>query len=234
MVRERMMQKLDKHWGTIVVGASTTIGNYFLPPVLARFKGKYPAVSTRILVDNTDQVLSCLSDGIVDFAIVEGPANSKRWITREASIDELVVIVPGGFPGGAKGTITAGELSRQPFIVRETGSGTRAVIDSLRIGNRPLISPANVVLELGSSTAIKRTVEGGLGVSIVSLMTLDHELKQGSLRALRIVRFPIYRSISFVFPRGVEQTAVVKDMVSMCGEYGKKISAARGKRTKKS
>ena len=232
--RGRLMQKLDRYWGSIVVGASTTIGNFFLPPVLAKFKGKYPDVATRLLVDNTDQVLNHLSDGIIDFAIVEGPVNHKQWATEEAFTDELVVIVPRDFPGCRKGIISAQELSRQPFISREAGSGTRAVVDSLRIGKKPVIPPANVILELGSSTAIKKTVEGGLGVSIISLMTLDHELRLGSLRALRIGLFPMYRGISFIFPRGMGQAALVKDMVLMCREYGGEITAGGGKREKKS
>ncbi|MBI5179179.1 MAG: LysR family transcriptional regulator [Nitrospinae bacterium] len=229
-VRERVMQKLGKFWGTMVMGASTTIGNYFMPTAIAEFKAKYPGIATRILVDNTDQVLNYLADGIIDFAIVEGPVKPRQWITEELFTDELVVIVPKDFQGAGKGTIPIQRVGQERFISREAGSGTRAVIDDLRTGQKPLIPPENVVLELGSSTAIKKGVEGGLGISIVSVMTLENELQLGTLRALRIEKFPIYRKISLVFPRGVEQSQAISDMVAVCKEHGKRITALSGAR----
>jgi DNA-binding transcriptional LysR family regulator len=224
-VQERVMQKLDKLWGQISVGASSTIGNYFLPPILAEFKSAYDDVNVRVVVGNTDEILSDLSDGIVDFALVEGPVKPKPWEVEKLFVDELVVIAPKESPESAKGVITKKQLSHKPFITREMGSGTRAVIDSLKNGTKPLIPPANTILELGSTTAIKRVVEGGLGVSIVSLMTLEKELQVQSLAVLRIAAFPIYRNISCVYPKGIEKTALVKEMTKLCKLRAEKLSA---------
>ena len=215
-VQERVMQKLDKLWGQISVGASSTIGNYFLPSVLAEFKSAYDDVNVKVVVGNTDEILSDLSDGIVDFALVEGPVKPKQWEVEKLFVDELVVIAPKESPEAVKGVITKKQLSQKPFITREMGSGTRAVIDSLKNGTKPLIPSTNAILELGSTTAIKRVVEDGLGVSIVSLMTLEKELQILSLAVLRIPAFPIYRNISCVYPKGIEKTALVKEMTKLC------------------
>ena len=215
-VQELVMKKLDKLWGQISVGASSTIGNYFLPPILAEFKSAYDDVNVRVVVGNTDEILSDLSDGIVDFALVEGPVKPKSWEVNKLFVDELVVIAPKESPEASKGVITKKQLSQKPFITREMGSGTRAVIDSLKNGTTPLIPSANTILELGSTTAIKRVVEDGLGVSIVSLMTLEKELRMHSLAVLRIAAFPIYRNISSVYPKGIEKTALVKEMTKLC------------------
>ncbi|GMT43022.1 MAG: LysR family transcriptional regulator [bacterium] len=223
-VQERIMSKLDRLWGTISVGASTTVGNYFLPPVLANYKSKYKDVSIRVVVDNTDEILSDLADGIVDFAIVEGPIKTKQWQVEKAFIDELVVIAPRNFPGLEKGVITKKQLAAQPFITRETGSGTRDVIESLKDESHHLVRQSKIILELGSTTAIKRAVEAGLGVSIVSLMTVRKEKELGTLWVLRIPEFHIYRTISFIFPKGIGQTAMVNEMVKLCRESGKKVT----------
>lgn len=215
-VQERVMRELDKLWGSISVGASSTIGNYFLPPVLAEFKSAYDDVSVKVVVGNTDEILSDLSDGIVDFAIVEGPVKPRQWAVEKLFVDELVVIAPKEYPEADKGAITKKQLLQIPFITRELGSGTRAIIDSLKNGKQPLIPPSNTILELGSTTAIKRVVEDGLGVSIVSLMTLEKELKIGSLVVLRIPSFPLYRNISCVHPKGIGKTALVKEMLKLC------------------
>ncbi len=224
-VMEKVMQKLGQSWGTLVIGASTTIGNFFLPPVVAKFKRGHANVAVKLLVDNTDQVLTYLADGLLDFAIVEGPVKSKHWIIEEAFIDELVVIAPKDYKQEHRGTISKKQVGAEPFVSREAGSGTRAVIDGLKVAGKPLIPARNIILEMGSSTAIKKTVEGGLGLSLISRMTLEHELALGTLKALRVEGYAIYRSISFVFPRGMEPTQPVKEILDLCREEGKKIGA---------
>ncbi len=228
-VMGKVMEKLDQFWGALVIGASTTIGNFFLPPLVARFKREHENVSVKLLVDNTDQILSYLSDGILDFAIVEGPVKAKQWTIEEAFTDELVVIAPKDYKHEHHGVISKKRLAEEAFISREAGSGTRAVIDSLKVAGKPLAPPENIILEMGSSTAIKKTVEGGLGISIISRMTLEHELVLGALKMLRVEGYPILRPISLVFPRGVEQGTAVRAMVGLIREAGKKI-APHGKK----
>lgn len=224
-VMAKVMQKLGQSWGTLVIGASTTIGNFFLPPVVAKFKRGHANVLIKLLVDNTDQVLTYLADGLIDFAIVEGPVRSKHWVTEEAFIDELVVIAPKDYAHEHRGVISKKQVGEEPFVSREAGSGTRAVIDGLKVAGKPLIPARNIILEMGSSTAIKKTVEGGLGLSLISRMTLDHELALGTLKALRVEGYPIYRPISFVFPRGMDASQPVKEMLDLCREAGNKITA---------
>ena len=229
----KVMQRLGQAWGTLVIGASTTIGNFFLPPVVAKFKRERTNVVIKLLVDNTDQVLTYLADGIIDFAIVEGPVKSKQWVTEEVFTDELVVIAPKDYPHEHRGLISKKQVGEEPFVSREVGSGTRAVIDGLKVAGKPLIPPKNIILEMGSSTAIKKTVEGGLGLSLISRMTLEHELALQTLKVLRVDGYPIYRPISFVFTRGMEFGPHVKEVLGLCREAGKKITAqvqAHGKK----
>jgi len=223
--QEKIMRKLGKLMGTVAVGASSTVGNHFLPPVLADFKNLYDEAGLKVLVGNTNEVLGYLQDGIIDFAIVEGPVKSRQWDIEEAFVDELVIIAPTDFPCMGKGAITKKQLSAQPFISREPGSGTRAVVDSLKFGKRALISPSNIVLELGSNIAIKRVVESGLGVSIVSFMTVEREIRHRTLSVIRIAGFPIHRQIVFVFPHGKDKNMLVEEMVRLCRKRAGEIEA---------
>jgi len=220
---QRVMKKLDKFWGTVEIGASTTVGDYFLPPVLAEFKTEYDEVGLKVLVGNTNEVLGYLADGLVDFAIVEGPVKTRQWEVQAAFLDELVIIAPRDFYCMGDGFITKKQLAGQPFISREPGSGTRAVIDSIKDGEKLLVPKSNIVLELGSNTAIKRVVESGLGISIVSKMTIAREVANKSLSVIRVKDFPIYRQISFVFNRGVEKTDLVSKMVKLCERRAREV-----------
>jgi len=216
--QEKIMRKIGKLWGTIVVGASSTVGSYFLPPILADFLNKYEDVELKVLVGNSNEVLGYLSDGVIDFAIVEGPVKGNKWEVEKLLTEELVVIAPTDFPCMGKGMITKKQLSAQPFITREKGSGIRAIIDGLKDGKKPLIPDSSIVLELGSNSAIKRVVEGGLGLSIVSLMALENEMKLELLSILRIKDYPLKRDVSFVFSKGKQENLLINEMVKQCRE----------------
>ena len=183
--------------GVLLLGASTTIAEYMLPALLGDFKAKYPEVSIRLQVANTDGIVSMVENNVIDLGVVEAPVSNKNLVVENCRMDRMVLIVPPGHPLAKRKSVPITELLNHPYICREEGSGTREVM--LEAMNIAGASPQelNIVMELGSPEAVKGAVEAGMGVSILSRATIDKELRLGSLIAIELEN-PIERPFSFV------------------------------------
>jgi DNA-binding transcriptional LysR family regulator len=183
--------------GVLLLGASTTIAEYMLPALLGDFKAKYPEVSIRLQVANTDGIVSMVENNVIDLGVVEAPVTNKNLVVETCRMDRMVLIVPPNHELAAKKSVPITELTNYPYICREEGSGTREVM--LESMNTAGANPAdlNIVMELGSPEAVKGAVEAGMGISILSRATIDKEIKLGSLVAIEL-EDPIERPFSFV------------------------------------
>jgi len=183
--------------GVLLLGASTTIAEYMLPALLGDFKAKYPEVSIRLQVANTDGIVSMVENNVIDLGVVEAPVTNKNLVVETCRMDRMVLIVPPGHELASKKSVPINELTNYPYICREEGSGTREVmLESMNIaGANP--ADLNIVMELGSPEAVKGAVEAGMGISILSRATIDKEIKLGSLVAIELEN-PIERPFSFV------------------------------------
>jgi DNA-binding transcriptional LysR family regulator len=186
--------------GVLTLGASTTIAEYMLPSLLSGFTKEYPDIQLRLRVSNTEGIVSMIENSMIDLGIVEGPVTNKNLLVEECRKDSLVVIVPKHHELASKKSITMEELMHYPFICREEGSGTRDVIMDYVVSQGLDRNNLNLSLELGSPESIKGAVEAGMGVSIVSNVTIEKELKLDSLHKVDLSP-PLERPFSFVRQR---------------------------------
>ncbi|MBI5814250.1 MAG: LysR family transcriptional regulator [Nitrospinae bacterium] len=207
--------------GVLKIGASSTIGAYLLPPVLAAMKKRRPGVDLKVLVGNSDEIAVWLADFILDIGIVEGPVTAAKLVRAPYADDELVVVAPPDHPCAKSGAITVAQLAREPFICREAGSGTRSFIDNLVDHDVINIPKENMVLELGSSTAIKNAVREGLGVSILSIKALENELKLGVLAALRVKGKHMVRKLQFLLRESRLRSTLINEFMELCRKKAK-------------
>lgn len=185
--------------GRVRVGASTTIATYLLPPILAGFRARYPAVRLRLVSANTRAIATLVLERRVDVALVEGPVAHTRLELRRWRADELVVIVPAGHRLARRRNLTLAQLAAEPFIVRERGSGTRDVAERA-FAARGIHPP--VALTLSSTEAIKQAVAAGLGLAVVSRAAASDQLALGQLAALRVAGFEMRRELTELRLRG--------------------------------
>lgn len=180
--------------GRLAVGASMTIGGYLLPDILARFHRKYPGIDVRLEIANTEEVQQRLIEGTLDVGLTEGFLEHPELEAAVFRSDAMVVIAPPGHPLLAESPVTAERLCQEPFLVREEGSGTRAVVERA-FAERGLTLCA--VMSLGNIEAIKRAVSAGLGVAMVSALTVGLEQEAGKLSVVAVsdlcVRRPLHR-----------------------------------------
>ena len=111
--------------GLLILGASTTIGEYVVPRLLGEYQAQFPGISIRLQVANTLGVIHMVENNQIDIGIVEGPVNNKSLVTNVCWNDELVAIMPVGHPLERVKDLTVDKLLAYPFIAREEGSVTR-------------------------------------------------------------------------------------------------------------
>ncbi|MEK6582107.1 MAG: LysR substrate-binding domain-containing protein, partial [Nitrospirota bacterium] len=167
--------------GSISLGASSTIGNYLLPGVIADFRKTHPKIKVHLLVGNTKRIVELLNSGNIDIGLVEGDVARQKMVVEKLIADELVLIVSPLHPWAKKKSISVVEITKEPFIFREEGSGTRQVIEKYLGKYR--ITPQDMMtfLVLGSTEAIKETVESTMGIAIVSRWAIRKEMRYGTL-----------------------------------------------------
>lgn len=182
--------------GELVIGASSTLGTYFLPDLLSEFRLQFPKLEVTMKMGNTEWAEEQIVRNSVDMAIVEGDISH----TAEFSVisffhDEMVVIASPTNPLVGRDLITA-DLAGQPFILREPGSNTRKIFRSA-MTEREI--PIHVLMELESPEAIKRSVFSGVGLSVVSKLTLEWEISCGRLAILNVSDLNLERHFSMVW-----------------------------------
>ncbi|MBB1076296.1 LysR family transcriptional regulator [Rhodoferax sp. 4810] len=207
--------------GTLTIGASTTIAEYMLPTLLGDFKRRYPEVEIHLRVSNSDGIVSMVENNSIDLGVVESAVANKNLVVEHCKRDQLVAIAPPTHPLAALDTITIEQVLAFPFICREEGSGTREVINTYLEQLPTARSSLKIAMELGSPEAVKCAVEANMGVSIVSLATVQKELKLGTLVTIPLEP-PLYRPFSFVHQRQKFKLRVMQELLNFARSYCKK------------
>ena len=206
--------------GVLLIGASTTIAEYMLPSLLGGFKSEYPDVNIQLKVSNTEGIVSMVEDNTIDLGVVEAPVSNKNLAVEVCRHDQLVAIVPPDHPLAARERVASAALLDHPYISREEGSGTREVIEEYLAGVGLNGDDLKTRMELGSPEAIKRAVEVGMGISVISRATVLKELKLGTLRAVPLDP-PLERPFSFVHQKQKFRLRVIDELLSFARDYCK-------------
>jgi len=204
--------------GVLMIGASTTIAEYMLPVLLGDFKNKYPEVKIRLKVSNTDEIVSMVENNVIDLGVVEGPVSNKSLTVELCRMDQLVAIVPPSHPLAEVGEVSVSELASYPYISREEGSGTREVIAEYFSQAGLSMYDLNIVMELGSSEAIKGAVTSGMGVSILSRAAIQKDLQLGSLKEVAL-NPPLKRPFSFVRQKQKFRLRAMEELLNFAHNY---------------
>ncbi|NYE57689.1 LysR family transcriptional regulator [Carboxydothermus ferrireducens] len=188
---EKLEREIDNLLGTnaqtIVIGASSTIGNFALPCNVWSFKEKYPEANIRIEVDNSKKVIDMVMEDKVDFGLAEGPEFTHPDLeVKKVGESQVVIITSPELPLARQDSITVEELKKLPLIMREPGSSVREVFfDAIKKAGVPA-KELNIVLELGSFQGVLEAVKKGHGVSISCLEAIKKEFHRKELHYLTL------------------------------------------------
>lgn len=212
---EREIETLtDAARGRLVIGASTTIGQYLLPTILGRFKEFYPKIDVLLTNANTKEISAQLLNNLIDLGLVEGPVVHKEILVERFLDDELVVIASSKHRWIEGKGIDREEFMKEPIILREDGSGTRRAIEETlnRAGIR--LSELNIKMELGNSESIKGAVEANLGIAIVSQWAVSKERRLNSLKILYLDGIRFKRDFTVILKQRQFRTKALEHFLS--------------------
>jgi aminoethylphosphonate catabolism LysR family transcriptional regulator len=192
--------------GRLRILGSLTVGAYYLPPVISRFQEKFPEIQVSLSVDNSQRVVERIAGLREDVGFLSGAIRDERLVVRPFLEDELVLLIHPGHAWSSRRTVSLHELGGQSLILREPGSATRALVEERlrREGIRVRVS-----MELGSNEAIKRAVEMGMGISVLSGAIVRREAEAGLVRVLRVREKGLTRQFQIIIHRERERSRLI-------------------------
>lgn len=185
--------------GRLLVGGSTTIGTYLLPPLLARYRERHPAIDCDVFVGNNEAVVERLLAGDIGIAVVAGTPTASQLVTETVLGERLVLIADPRHPLAAAGSVVAPEaLADCRFLLREPGSQTRELQEQvLEDWELRQVSRGDV----WGPEALKQCVAAGLGVTLISEHAVVDDVCSGSLVVVPVTQPPRPRPVNLVSRR---------------------------------
>lgn len=201
--------------------AVITTAKYFVPRLLGPFCDRYPGIDIALKVTNRERLLQRLHDNEDDLYILGQPPEHMDIQVEPFLENPMVVLAAHNHPLAGKKKISAKRIAEEPFLMRESGSGTRIATENF-FRERGL--PINFRMELGSNEAIKQAVAGGLGISVLSAHTLALEKAGDELAILDVEGFPIRRLWYVAYATGKQLSVVAKTFLEFLQKESKPMA----------
>ncbi|WP_026379287.1 LysR family transcriptional regulator [Afifella pfennigii] len=176
----------DPASGTVSIAASQTIANYWLPRRLTAYHVAFPRVRLDVVIGNTRQVEKAVVEGRAELGLVEGPITHGELIRRQVDRDRLVLVVAADQPLPPEREPGRPDLAALSWVIREAGSGTRAVLEDLARDDGLSFQDLRIFLTLPSNEAVREAVEAGAGATIISEHVVAAAIAAGRLKSVPI------------------------------------------------
>lgn len=192
----------NEYTGELRLGASTTISQYVLPPLLAQFIEKFPQVSLSLLNGNSRDIESALLQNHIELGLVEGVARLPNLKYTLFLQDELVAVVHTKSKFASLEEISLEDLYHIPLVLRERGSGTLDVFETALLQHNIKLSSLHVKMYLGSTESIKLFLDNADCMGIVSIRSINKEIYAGRFKVIDIKELKMCREFNFVQRQG--------------------------------
>jgi DNA-binding transcriptional LysR family regulator len=200
------------HAAPLRLASSYTIGEYLLPELIAGWKSAHPRSPVHVQIANTHDVFESVAAFSADIGFIEGTHSHPELKVRQWRTDHMVIIAPPGHPMSSR-KVSARQLARASWVLREPGSGTREAADRWLI---PQVEEMQVELELSTNEAVKRAVAAGIGLGCLSELAVRDALQHRWLVQLA-TSFPVVdRSLSIVMHRSKKLGSAAEGFLRHC------------------
>ncbi|MHB8209660.1 LysR family transcriptional regulator [Mucilaginibacter sp.] len=189
---------VKQHSGVLRIGASTTVAQYIIPPILAQFHKKFKDIRVLLITGNTEEIELALLNKEIEFGIIEGISRNPQIRYEEYLNDELVLVSAINNPVIKKDVIKPEELPTYPLLLREPGSGTLDVIAHALKPYNLKLSDLKVEMQLGGTESIKSYLLHSNCLAFLSIHSILKELKNNECRIIDIKDLTIERAFNFI------------------------------------
>jgi len=202
----------------MVIGASTTISLYVIPPVLSAYLGKFPNTQLTLKNRNSENILKALLDHEIDLGIIEGIHKVSNVTYTPLLTDEVVAVCSARNPFRRK-ELMAKDLLDIPVALRETGSGTLAVLEEALLDKSIKLTDLPVKVRLGGTEALKNFVRVDTCLAFLPRQAVTKELASGELVEVPVRDLNLVRHFDFVQRKGTENNLPYKEFVQFARRY---------------
>lgn len=209
----------NKIAGRLTIGTGVTVGEGLMPLLLGSFKKNHPAVEVVLRILDTAEIIRQMLDYKLDVGIVGADLSEKDLVLEKFAEDNLVLIAPPSHSWAKRTAVSLDEVVKEPFLIREDGSGTRISIRK-KLKERGISEgDLKVVLELGSTGAIKHAVMGSEGISIINQKSARYEVKAGLLLEIPIDDFEIKKDYYLALHRRRTKSKQLEAFLQFLKQY---------------
>ncbi len=202
--------------GVLRVGATLTIGDYLLVPLVARFIRERAGARTTLHVANMEEIARKVKNFELDVGLVEGELIDAELEVTPWQGDELVVFCSPKHPWAKKKSLTDKDLCAARWIVREPGSGTRQTFERAMHG---ILTELTIELELQHTEAIKSAVQAGLGVGCISRIALEQEFRYRTLVPCPVPGRDFRRRFYFALHKQKYKSPAMQAWLTLCRDH---------------
>ncbi|NLY30885.1 MAG: LysR family transcriptional regulator [Firmicutes bacterium] len=204
ILTERLRQK-DLASPHLRFGATLSIGQYIMPSLIKQILATMPATSVSMVVENTQHLLEKLVQGDIQFALIEGIFDKTAYHSELFAMEPFIGVCSKDSLLADR-PVSFDELISHHLIVREPGSGTREILESLLHQHNFSINSFAKVTEIGNKEAIKQLVKDDLGITFLYRVVAQEELARGELRELSVKGMDVQHELNFVFLKGSQHS----------------------------
>lgn len=172
--------------GELSLGASTIPGEYLLPKLMGDFKKEHPHLAISLRIADTRKIVQYVLEGIVEFGLTGAKVNHPALHYEKYTEDEIIVVSPLNHPLSRKKRAEMEDLLREPWIIREQGSGTQMAVEKVLRDKGKSLKQFRVAIEMGSTSSLKEGVKAGLGLAFISKRAADEELNRRLLTRIYV------------------------------------------------
>jgi DNA-binding transcriptional LysR family regulator len=217
---EAMARFLGVVSGRLTVGGSTIPGGYILPRLIGDFKKKFPGVNISIEVGDTQQIMEAIMESHLDFGVVGARLNQPGILQEPLFADEMRLVIPPHHKWSSKSSVTLKTLLKEPFIIREKGSGTRKSLENSLATHDLGLGDFSIAAELGSTTAVIQGIKSGIGVSVLSAIAVADEIRTGILKSLSISGLNLKRHFYLTYHKNHTQSPICMAFIDFLRSLG--------------
>ena len=214
-------QLQEKQKGILRLGASTTIAQYVLPPILAEFRKRFPEIQLSLVIQNSERIEELLGNHKIDVGLIEAQIKNRTFHYFPFMKDEIVLVSRQNHSISTKNNIKLDDLKNIPLVFREPGSGTLETIDLALKSKNIKLNELNIEIQLGSTESIKSYVLHSDALAFLSIQSILQELKNQTLTIIDIKNLVIERNFNFIIPEG-DQSKLVNLFINFCNSYNLK------------
>ena len=206
--------------GRITIGGSTIPGEYFLPRVMGGFHEAVPGISIDLAIADSQKIIDMLRAGEIEVGVVGMRFDRERVDAYPLFRDRVIIIASPRHPIALQREVSWKDLLTVPFLIREKGSGTRKAFEGYVATAGYRLDDFNIIGAVGSSTAVKEGVKGGVGLGIISDLACQEEISGGTIRAVTMSgQGPLERDFFAVVPTGRELSPPARRFLEFLTTY---------------